>query len=67
MKKVEATLDASLDVDCPDCDRRIDLFDGDDDGIYTPPIFNNDWDRLKDEEVTCPHCGEEFLIEKVEW
>lgn len=65
--QVEARLNASLDIDCPKCDHRFDLFVDDCDLIYTPPIFNNTWDELKGIEVYCPKCEHEFEISEVVW
>lgn len=62
-----ATLSASLDIDCPKCKHRFDLFENDCDDIYFPPIFSNHWDFLNGEEVFCPECEYEFEISEVEW
>ena len=41
--KQDARLIAELLVECPACGEDFDLFDGDDDGQFLKPIFNNDW------------------------
>ena len=56
----------SLDVDCPYCGAEMDLCDQDDDGCFSIPIFNNDWDVLEGMEATCPDCNREFNLSKVE-
>jgi phage FluMu protein Com len=67
IKAATAILNASLDVECPYCDKDINFFDHDEDGIYTRPIFNNKWDDLKGMDVTCPHCDSEFVLDDVEF
>ena len=64
-----AQLDWSLYVDCPSCDESFDLADTDHDTDYTlsKKIFNNQWDRVKGHEVTCPHCNHEFTLGGVEY
>ena len=55
MKKAKAILVWHLFIDCPHCGKQLDLADGeyDQDGIYSRPIFNNNWDYLKKQEVEC--------------
>ncbi len=67
MKKQIATLNCSLDITCPECKNRFDLFDEDDESIYSKPIFNNDWDKLNDVDAECPKCYYLFQIETVEY
>jgi hypothetical protein len=68
---VEATIRLSFDlhVNCPHCDETIDLMDNDynDDGFFTRPIFENRWEDLKGEEITCFECEETFTIKDVEY
>lgn len=66
-RKADAYLNASLMVSCPYCNNRFDLFFYDDDNIFTFPIFNNKWNDLKGQDVECPRCEKEFLIDQVEW
>ncbi len=65
--KPSADLRWSLDIECPKCNAEIDLAAGDDDNTYSNAIFNNKWDDLVDEEITCPECGHIFLIGSVEY
>ena len=68
-EKQTAILYCSLNISCPSCNESIDLLDGpyDDDGIYSTPIFNNNWGELKGRDITCEKCECEFLIEDVEY
>lgn len=65
--KAAATLRASLDIYCPQCQHQFDLFARDDDGTYLKPIFHNDWDRLVGQECECPECHKEFILSEVIW
>ena len=67
--KPTAYLDWSLNVECPNCGEEIDLSKSphDDDGCFAGPIFNNNWDHLKNAEVLCTECEHEFEIEQVEY
>lgn len=67
MKKAKAQLWWSLDIKCPHCGQEFDLSNDDADGNISGPIFSNDWEKLKDEDVTCPACEKEFQIEEVEY
>lgn len=67
MNKATANLTAHLFIDCPKCKHGFDLFDNDDDGIYSMPIFNNTWRDLEDEDVICPECDHEFKIKNIEY
>ena len=62
-------LDWHLWVDCPKCCAGIDLIDQDPDMdyLFSVAIFNNKWDDLEGEEVSCPECKHEFKINKVEY
>lgn len=65
--KVYAYLSAQLEVTCPFCKHEWDLLDVDEYEYYATPIFNNDWDELKEMEIECPKCGKEFQISEVIW
>ena len=67
--KRTAFLSWSLMIKCPRCEYPNDLADGDHDidGTYSEPIFNNNWDKLVDEDVFCSECGHDFPIKKVEY
>ena len=69
MEKQTARLISYLYIDCPSCNKLIDLFDGpyDDEGIYSTPIFNNNWGELKGRDIICEKCECKFLIEDVEY
>lgn len=61
-----ATLEWSVNVECPRCENLIDLAENDDDNIVGNAIFNNNWDALIGHEVTCSHCGRAFKLEAIE-
>ena len=72
MKKVNAELRISVDVDCPWCDELIDLTKINkfaDSGFIYKEVLEGDSMGCKDlgEEATCPKCGEAFEIGSVEW
>jgi transcription initiation factor IIE alpha subunit len=68
MEKSVVTFRWSLDTTCPHCGEDIDLSDNDAENEYylSKKIFSNKWPDVEDEEVTCPLCGNDFLIESVE-
>lgn len=79
-KKVSATLEIHVYVNCPHCDYYIDLLDeSDTDGVLhndcgeilkqTCPTDGTHWSdaRLEVEEVTCSECKGVFDVEGVEW
>ena len=66
MKKSTAQLSWSLWIECPHCSHDFDLADYDEEGQWSTPIFNNEWDKLSGEEVECPECTKVFQIEEVE-
>lgn len=69
LKPPTATLNWSLYVHCPHCDKSNDLAEPEHDTEHeiARHIFTNAWDKLNGHEVTCEHCGHEFTIEKVEY
>jgi uncharacterized Zn finger protein len=69
VKRPTATLNWSLYVDCPQCDKSNDLAGPEHDTEHhvARHIFSNAWDKLNGHEVECEHCGHEFTIEKVEY
>lgn len=70
MKKAIAFLDWSLDVDCPHCEKIVDLvkLEGDaGDNSFSHRIFTNNWDDLKDWDIECPHCLNDFKLDHVEY
>lgn len=56
-----------LYVNCPKCGSRIDLAEHDEEGQYSTPIFNNDWDSLAGEGVDCPDCTHQFELSGAEY
>lgn len=64
-KKPTALLSWSVLVTCPFCQNTVDMA-SDEDGWLSEPIFNNRWDDLKNANVFCYHCDQDFEIEKVE-
>ena len=64
-----ARLDWSLYVNCPKCDESNDLARAEHDCEHdiARRIFMNEWDKLAGWEVTCEHCGHEFLLGGVEY
>lgn len=69
MKQATAFLDYQLDVDCPHCNKTVDLVEHElngDRGI-SHCIFTNNWDALKGWDIECPHCNNDFQLEKVEY
>lgn len=59
MNKTDAYWDISLTTHCPKCDEYIDmLYDSD---LDIDPL-EHETNRTTDMEVTCPSCGEEFLV-----
>jgi len=66
MKSAEMIVTWSLDVECPYCHADMDLSDQDNDGCFSTPIFNNQWDDVVGMEAHCPDCSKDFTISKVE-
>jgi hypothetical protein len=62
-----ATLTCSLDVECPKCEKEVDLLYEDEDNGVSRAIFNNNWGDLNGYEVKCPECGHEFTLDGVEY
>ena len=67
MKPPIAYLDWSVDVECPACKEEFNIAKDDDDHVVSSAIFHNNWELLKDYEVTCTGCQHEFKIDSVEW
>ena len=74
MKKTDAQINIQVNVDCPHCERFIDLLDAEifsnlnDDGhVYKKELgdtFGRDYFK---EIVTFPECKKDFKIESVLW
>jgi len=80
LKTVEARLNIEVNVDCPKCDRYIDLLndrdtngnDHNDDGyVLTQACGNGQWailhEQFEVENVTCSQCRAEFNVKGMEW
>lgn len=67
MKSAKATVEWSLNIDCPHCGREHDLSQDDDDGIISKAIFNNKWEELAGTQIECSKCRLTFFIEEVEY
>ena len=67
MKEAKAWLSWHLFIECPYCKKDIDLVDLDEDGWISKPIFNNEWDKLTNQEVNCPQCLKTFKISTIEY
>jgi hypothetical protein len=68
MKKSQLNISYNLTTECPYCGVDINLKYNDPsaDGFYSTPIFNNRWDDLIGEFITCQHCDKIFKISNVE-
>jgi len=70
MKKTDAQIHISINFECPHCDYYINLFDYEnliDAGyIYDKSLSSYGW-GCKDfnEEIQCPECNEEFIIQDI--
>ena len=65
-----AFLDWQLEVECPHCKQEVDLvqYEADiGDNSISGRIFNNQWDDLKGLMIECPHCHNDFLLDRVEY
>lgn len=77
LKTATASWTIHLYVDCPNCDRFIDLMDADDvpalhDGdpllMSIDPAKSYDESELKYFElIECPKCEKEFKLDSIEW
>jgi len=69
MKSSQLNVTYILNIVCPYCGVDVDLTgeEKDDDEYYLSPIFENGWDDLIGEEITCQHCDKIFKISNVEF
>jgi endogenous inhibitor of DNA gyrase (YacG/DUF329 family) len=70
--KVNGLLDISAWVECPHCNRTIDLFkiqSMNDDGVLAVALFEKGRFGTKDldQEVDCPHCKKAFQVGEIEY
>lgn len=70
MKQAMAYIEFELNVDCPYCDKEVDLVevqsDGGDNSINAR-VFMNKWDELKGWPIECPHCHMDFELAGLEY
>lgn len=57
----------TLDIECPYCKAGIDLVSCDDEGFFANAIFNNKWDDLVGEEITCTECDKIIEVSEVSY
>lgn len=72
MKKTNAELRLSIDVECPHCESDINLLEHNsmtDDGyIYNMALGDSHWGcKGFNENFNCPDCGNEFIIEDINY
>ena len=74
MRSVSANLIISIDVDCPYCEKGIDILHSEDfdyDNDLTRQTFRDDkpWgnDELHDIDGACPHCKKQFKVTDVQF
>ena len=73
--KNRATLNISLDVECPHCGDDVDLMDSrlglnDDGGILNRACPNGVWAEEHEnfqQDLHCPECGKHFIAEEIIW
>ncbi len=56
----------SLIVYCPACDTKFDEVDQDN-SEAAGLICTNEWDKIKELDITCPHCFFEFKLDDVQY
>ena len=74
MKKTDAQINIQVNVDCPHCERFIDLLDAEiysklnEDGHLYVRLFGDKFgcDDFN-EIIACPECKKDFKIESVLW
>lgn len=65
-----AFIDYSLDIECPQCKQEIDLVEYESnsgENFLSCQIFTSKWDDISGYLVECPHCHNDFQIDKVEY
>ena len=73
MKKTTADINLSIDCSCPYCDNLFDLLDCNemtDDGLLYKKAMNDKkgWGCADfNEEVMCPECHNEFIVEQINY
>lgn len=69
MLSATASLSWNLFIECPHCREDVDLSDEphDEDGRFSTPLFNNEWEKIEGLEVDCPKCKNTFTVSSVEY
>lgn len=78
MSEVTGTLSVSINVECPKCEKYLDLFDPKDVGKYmnednqiyyvVANFYTNEKDADKPNiDITCKHCEHAFVMHKMEY
>lgn len=72
MKKANASLRISIDIECPHCESDINLLDHsqmtDDGHIFNYALTDEQWGcKGFNESFECPECEKEFLIEDIDY
>lgn len=70
MKQATAFLEYSINVDCPHCEKEVDLLDVESnagDNSISAIVFTNEWDQLKGWPIECPHCHMDFELAGLEY
>lgn len=74
--EARATLEMSLNVDCPECGHTFDLFSepvhlNDEGQIYDQVLKDDRWKIDADDRLECsphcPHCSVEFEVKGLDW
>lgn len=73
-ESVRADLIIEVNIDCPECDRTIDLTDlgiNDEGFIYKQLLDDERWSIDEDDriecDISCPHCGVDIHVKGVNW
>lgn len=69
-KRATAFLEYEVSCDCPHCNESVDILDIESnagDNSISARIFTNQWDQLKGWPIECPHCKNDFELEKLEY
>ena len=75
MKKADAQISISIDVECPYCEEYFNLLTTSEDTwlyeegyIYTKSFGYGQWGCNNfNEKVTCPDCKEQFTVENINY
>ena len=71
LKKVNATINIYIMLDCPYCGEVVDLMDfqdlKDDSYLYSQLLGDSFGKENWNEVIECPDCHENFIVGNVEW